>query len=53
MTKQELNAAVAYAKAQTASALQTVYDSLNQGQRKKLLKDGEVLALFDRYEVQV
>ncbi len=36
---------------ETASALQTVYDSLNQGQQKKLLKDEAIKALFDRYGV--
>lgn len=32
-------------------ALQTVYDELNQGQRKKLLKSPVVKAMFDRYGV--
>ena len=36
---------------ETKNALQTVYDALNQGQQKKILKDEEVKALFDRYEV--
>lgn len=35
----------------TKSALQTVYDALNQGQRKKILKNAQVKALFDRYGV--
>lgn len=35
----------------TTSALQLVYDSLNQGQQKKLVKDEKVKALFDRYGV--
>ena len=38
-------------KAETREALQTVYDALNQGQRKKLLKDEKVKALFDLYGV--
>ena len=38
-------------KAETKKALQTVYDALNQGQQKKLLKDEAVKALFDRYGV--
>ena len=33
------------------TALQTMYDALNQGQRKKILKNKEVKALFDRYSV--
>lgn len=32
-------------------ALQTVYNALNQGQRKKLLKSEVVKAMFDRYGV--
>lgn len=51
MTKQELNTAVEAAKAETKAALQTVYDALNQGQRKKIVKDGAVKALFDLYGV--
>ena len=37
--------------AETKIALQTVFDNLNQGQQKKLLKSPEVRALFDRYAV--
>ena len=37
--------------AETKTALQTVYDNLNQGQQKKLLKSPEVRALFERYAV--
>ena len=39
-------------KAETREALQTVYDALNQGQRKKLMKDEKVKALFDLYGVE-
>lgn len=35
----------------TKDALQTVYDSLNQGQQQKLLKNETVKALFERYGV--
>lgn len=51
MTKRELTAVVETAKATTKAALQTVYDALNQGQRKKLVKDEGVKALFDLYGV--
>lgn len=37
--------------AETKTALQTVFDNLNQGQQKKLLKSPEVRALFERYAV--
>lgn len=37
---------------ETKEALQTVYDALNQGQQKKIVKDEKVKALFDRYGVE-
>ena len=52
MTKDALTAAVEVAKAETKSALQTVYDSLNHGQQNKLIKDEAVKALFDLYGVE-
>lgn len=52
MTRTELKAATEAAKTETRSALQTVYDALNQGQQKKLIKDEAVKALFDLYGVQ-
>ena len=51
MRKQDLTKAVNEAKAETRNALQTVYDALNQGQRKKVVKDEKVKALFDLYGV--
>ena len=51
MTKDELKSAVELARAETKNALQTVYDSLNQGQQKKIVKDEAVKALFDLYGV--
>ena len=32
--------------------LQTVYDALNQGQQKKIVKNEEVKKLFDLYGVE-
>lgn len=52
MTKTELNAAVEAAKNETRNALQTVYDALNQGQQKKIVKDEAVKKLFDLYGVE-
>jgi hypothetical protein len=52
LTKAQLDAAVTAAKAETREALQTVYDALNQGQRKKIVKDEKVRALFDLYGVE-
>lgn len=37
---------------ETRVALQTVYDALNSGQQKKILKDEGVKELFDRYGVE-
>ena len=52
MTKQELSAAIQAVKAETKDALQTLYNELNNGQQKKLLKNEQVKALFDRYGVE-
>ena len=52
MTKQELTQRCDRAVAETRSALQTVYDSLNPGQKKQIIKVGEVRTLFDRYGVE-
>ena len=53
MDKDTLNEAVKACKEETKAALQTVYDELNNGQQKKLLKNETVKALFERYEVQI
>ena len=37
----------------TQAALQLVYDSLNNGQQQKLLKDKQVRELFEHYGVKV
>jgi hypothetical protein len=52
MTKVELITAVESAKAETRKALQTVYDSLNHGQQKQIVKDEAVKAIFDLYGVE-
>ena len=52
MTRAELTAAVEAAKAETKAALQTVYDALNQGQQKQLVKDDQAKKLFDLYGVE-
>ena len=35
------------------AALQAVYNNLNQGQRKKLLRNPSIRAMFERYGVKV
>lgn len=52
MKKAELKRKTDAVVAETRDALQTVYDSLNQGQQKKIVKDAAVKALFDRYGVE-
>lgn len=51
MTKAELTAAVEAAKAETKEAMQTMYEALNAGQKKKIVKDEKVKKLFDRHGV--
>ena len=51
MKREDLFAKVALVKEETKNALQTVYDELNQGQQKKIVKNEAVKALFDRYGV--
>ena len=51
MKKADLIIAVKTVKEETRNALQTMYDALNQGQQKKIVKDEAVKALFDRYGV--
>ncbi len=36
---------------ETRTALQTMYDALNHGQQKQIVKDEAVAALFERYGV--
>lgn len=35
------------------TALQAVYNDLNQGQRKKLLRNPAIRAMFERYGVEI
>lgn len=51
MTKAELTRAVEAAKSETRDALQTMYDAMNNGQRKQIVKVESVKMLFDRYGV--
>ena len=52
MTKKQLEMATAAAKAETKNALQTVYDTLNHGQQKQVVKNIKVKQLFDLYGVK-
>ena len=51
MKKSDLSNAVQAVKTETREAMQTMYDALNQGQQKKIVKTEAVKKLFDRYGV--
>lgn len=52
MTKHELEKKAKRAINATRAALQTVYNSINSGQQKKIVKDEAVKKLFDLYGVE-
>lgn len=52
MKKTTLDREVAAVKSETKTALQTMYDAMNNGQQKQIVKNEEVKALFDRYGVE-
>lgn len=52
MKKDYLTAAVEEAREAARQALQTVYDAHNPGQKKQLVKNEKVKALFDLYGVE-
>lgn len=51
MTKKELKQKTDAVIGKTREALQAVYDALNSGQKKQIVKDERVKTLFDRYGV--
>ena len=51
MDKKELEKKTNTVISETNYALQTVYDTLNQGQQQKILKDETIKELFNRYNV--
>lgn len=51
MNKEYLTEAVTNTKATVRNALQTMYDALNQGQQKQIVKNEEVRSLFDLHGV--
>lgn len=53
MKKNKLFERVKSTKSETREALQMVYNELNNGQKKKILKAEKVKALFERYGVEV
>ena len=53
MNKHQLKNGTDRVVTSTKEALTVVYEALNQGQRKKLLKNEAVAELFRRFEVEV
>lgn len=51
MKKTELKTKTEAVVNETQAALQTMYDALNSGQKKKIIKNDEVKILFVRYGV--
>lgn len=49
----ELRERVIAYNTEVKAALQTVYSDLNQGQRKKLLRNPAIRAMFERYGVEI
>lgn len=51
ISKEKLQENVNAVKSETKDALQLIYDTLNNGQQKKIVKNPEVKALLIRYGV--
>lgn len=51
MKKHELSVKVENHKTETHNALQLIWDNTNKGQRNKMLKNEEIKALLERYEI--
>ncbi len=51
MRKAKLTEAVTAHKTATKEALQLLFDNVNKGQQKQLVKREEIKKLFDRYGV--
>ena len=52
MKKNKLNEAVISRKTTTREALQLLWDNVNKGQKKQILKNEEVKSMFDLYGVE-
>lgn len=52
MNKNELRTATKNFKNETKEALQLLYDNINKGQRKQIVKREEIKKLFDKYGVE-
>ena len=52
MTKGERSRSVGKCKDETRNALQTLFDNVNKGQKKQLVKIEEIKNLFDTFGVK-
>ena len=52
MRKQKLTEAVTAHKTETKDALQLLFDNINKGQQKQIVKREEIKKLFDKYGVR-
>lgn len=52
MKKSELFGKTEQVKNDTKSALQTLWDNINKGQQKQIIKRKEIKELFERYGVE-
>lgn len=51
MTKEELETKTDSVIFETKNAIETIYNALNQGQKKQIVKNEQVKILFDRYGI--
>ena len=50
--KAKLRKNVDKVRSDTKGALQTIYDAMNRGQQKQIVKNAAVKGLFDLYDVE-
>ena len=51
MKREHLSEAISAHKTATRDALQLLFDNVNKGQRKQLIKNEEIKEMFDRFGV--
>lgn len=51
MTKTELTEKVNACKSETGECLQTLFDAINKGQQKQIVKIEKIKEMFDRFGV--
>lgn len=52
MTKETLTNRVSANMTTTKGCLQTLWDNINKGQQKQIIKNADIKAMFDRYGVE-